>query len=249
MINLKDRIIWVFPIIAFLLGWELISRIGIFPTYLFPPFSTVLITLYFLTINGILPNNLISSLFRVIVGFTFGACSGILVGVLMGVNSKLDLAFSPIFSLLMPIPALGWAPLFMLWIGINELLPIALVFMCSFFPVLYNTITGIRSVETEYLEASQTLGASKTQILTTILLPLSLQNIITGLRLEAGMAWRVIIAAEMVAIPTGIGALMIRSESLLRVDVIIVCLIVLSIMCLISEKIFVIIERRTEFWK
>lgn len=249
MINLKDRIIWVFPIIAFLLGWELISRIGIVPTYLFPPFSTVLITLYFLTINGILPNNLISSLFRVIIGFTFGACTGILVGVLMGVNSKLDLAFSPIFSLLMPIPALGWAPLFMLWIGINELLPIALVFMCSFFPVLYNTITGIRSVETEYLEASQTLGASKMQILTTILLPLSFQNIITGLRLEAGMAWRVIIAAEMVAIPTGIGALMMRSESLLRVDVIMVCLIVLSIMCLISEKIFVIIERRTEFWK
>jgi NitT/TauT family transport system permease protein len=87
------------------------------------------------------------------------------------------------------------------------------------------------------------------QILTTILLPLSFQNIITGLRLEAGMAWRVIIAAEMVAIPTGIGSLMIRSESLLRVDVIMVCLIVLSIMCLISERIFVILEERTESWK
>ncbi|MCW4043292.1 MAG: ABC transporter permease [Candidatus Bathyarchaeota archaeon] len=249
MINLKEKIIWVFPIIAFLLGWELISRIGMFPTYLFPPFSTVLLTLYFLTIEGILLNNLASSLFRVIIGFTFGACSGILVGILMGVNSKLDQAFSPIFSLLMPIPALGWVPLFMLWIGINELLPIALVFMCSFFPVLYNTITGIRSVETEYLEASRTLGASKMQVLTTILLPLSFQNIITGLRLEAGMAWRVIIAAEMVAIPSGIGALMMRAESLLRVDVILVCLIVLSIMCLISENIFVKLEERTKYWK
>jgi NitT/TauT family transport system permease protein len=249
LINLKDKFIWIFPILAFILGWEFISRVGIFPSYLFPPFSTVLLTLYFLTVDGILPNNLVSSLFRVIIGFTFGACSGILVGILMGLNSKLELAFSPVFSLLMPIPALGWIPLFMLWIGINELLPIMLVFMCSFFPVLYNTITGIRSVETEYLEASRTLGASKMQILTTILLPLSFQNIITGLRLEAGMAWRVIIAAEMVAIPTGIGALMIRSESLLRVDVIMVCLIVLSIMCLISERIFVILEERTESWK
>jgi NitT/TauT family transport system permease protein len=121
--------------------------------------------------------------------------------------------------------------------------------MCSFFPVLYNTITGIRNVETDYLEASRTLGASKMQILTTILLPLSLQNILTGLRLEAGMAWRVIIAAEMIAIPTGIGALMMRSESLLRVDVIMVCLIVLSIMCLISERVFVKLEERTNYWK
>ena len=119
-----------------------------------------------------------------------------------------------------------------------------------FFPVLYNTITGIRSVDSEVINAARTLGASDWNVLTTILLPLAVPNIFTGLRLEAGMAWRVVIAAEMVAIPTGIGALLISSESLLRVDVIIVCLMVLSVMCLAFERVFQYIETRlTKEWR
>jgi len=130
------------------------------------------------------------------------------------------------------------------------MLPIVLIFLCSFFPVLYNTITGIRSVDSEVINAARTLGASDWKVLTTILLPLAVPNIFTGLRLEAGMAWRVVIAAEMVAIPTGIGALLIRSESLLRVDVIIVCLMVLSVMCLAFERVFQYIETRlTKEWR
>jgi NitT/TauT family transport system permease protein len=77
-----------------------------------------------------------------------------------------------------------------------------------------------------------------------VVMPLALPNIFTGLRLEAGMAWRVIIAAEMVAIPTGIGALMMRAESLIRIDIIIVCLIVLAVMCLIFERFFQYLEAR-----
>jgi NitT/TauT family transport system permease protein len=132
----------------------------------------------------------------------------------------------------------------MLWIGINEALPITIIFICSFFPVLYNTITGIKNVDKDYIKVSRTLGASDFKILTTVVIPLAVPNIFTGLRLEAGMAWRTVIAAEMVAIPTGIGALMIKAESLIRVDIIIVCLIVLSIMCLIFEKFFAFLENR-----
>jgi ABC-type proline/glycine betaine transport system permease subunit len=88
------------------------------------------------------------------------------------------------------------------------------------------------------------------EILTTVILPLAVPNIFTGLRLEAGMAWRVVIAAEMVAIPTGIGALMIRSESLLRMDVIIVCLMVLSVMCLAFKRFFQLMEKRLTYrWR
>jgi len=81
---------------------------------------------------------------------------------------------------------LGWAPLLVIWIGIGEMLPIVLIFLCSFFPVLYNTITGIRSVDSDVIEAARTIGASDRKILTTILLPLAVPNIFTGLRLEAG---------------------------------------------------------------
>jgi NitT/TauT family transport system permease protein len=137
----------------------------------------------------------------------------------------------------------------MLWIGVGESLPITIIFICSFFPILYNTVTGIRSVSSEIVSVARTLGASKRQILTTILLPLALSNIFTGLRLEAGMTWRVIIAAEMVAVPTGLGALLISSESLLRVDIIMVCLIVLSLMCLLFEKTLLFLERKITRWK
>jgi NitT/TauT family transport system permease protein len=161
----------------------------------------------------------------------------------MGWRSVINRALNPIISLLYPIPALGWLPLLMLWIGINEMLPITIIFICSFFPVVYNTATGIRNVDGRYVQAAETLGASNMRILFKVIIPLALPNIFTGLRLEAGMSWRVLIAAEMVAIPTGIGALLMQAESLVRVDIIMVCLIVLSVMCLLFERVFVIMER------
>jgi len=187
---------------------------------------------------------------RVVAGFSAGSVAGITIGTIMGWKEAVNKVLNPIVSLIYPIPALGWLPLLMLWLGINELLPIAIVFICSFFPVLYNTVTGIRNVNKDYIRVARTLGASDMRILTTVVLPLALPNIFTGLRLEAGMAWRVIIAAEMVAIPTGIGALLIRAESLVRIDIIIVCLIILSLMCLLFEKFFVYLEMKlTGQWR
>jgi len=241
----------VIPILLFLSLWEVVVRLGLVPgRFFFPPFSSVLEEFYSLVVEGPLPRDFLSSLFRVLVGFSAGSLAGLLMGVLMGWKEVADRWVSPIISLLYPIPALGWLPLLMLWIGVNELLPIAVIFICSFFPVLYNTLTGIRGVDTEVIKAARVLGASRWRTLTRVVIPLALPNIFTGLRLEAGMAWRVIIAAEMVAIPTGIGALMMRAESLMRVDVIIVCLGVLSLVCFTFERIFLYLERRLTYrWR
>jgi NitT/TauT family transport system permease protein len=241
----------ILPIIAFLAIWELVARLDILPGHFFlPPFSTVVVEFYYLSASGVLGENFLSSLVRVLIGFCAGSIAGIVVGTIMGWRSAVDKALNPIISLFYPIPTLGWIPLLMLWIGINEMLPITLIFICSFFPVLYNTATGIRNVDSDYIKAARTLGASDGKILATIVMPLALPNIFTGLRLEAGMAWRVIIAAEMVAIPTGIGALLMKAESLIRIDIIIVCLIVLAVMCLTFEKFFEYLEDRlTHKWR
>jgi NitT/TauT family transport system permease protein len=239
---------WIFPIIVFVLIWEIAARAEFFPGYLFPSFSQVIATTYTLTVSGVLTKNVIFSLARVLTGFIAGAVAGISVGILMGLNEASNKALNPIFSLLMPIPALGWLPLFMLWIGISDLLPISLIFMCSFFPVLYNTMRGVKSVDRDYINVARTLGASRYTVLRTVILPLALPNIFTGLRLEAGMAWRVTVPAEMIAIPTGIGALLTRSEALLQVDVIMTCLITLSFMCLLFERFFIHLERRFNTW-
>jgi NitT/TauT family transport system permease protein len=149
----------------------------------------------------------------------------------------------------MPIPALGWLPLLILWIGINEALPILLVFICSFFPVLYNTVSGMRSVDKGYVEIARSLGASPRKAFFDVVIPLALNNIFTGLRLEAGMAWRTIVAAEMIAIPVGIGALMITSQYLIRVDIIMLCLVILALMTLTSEKLLMLIEDKIIKWR
>ncbi len=241
----------ILPIAIFLALWEGAARLNLLPGHLFlPPFSVVMKEFYHLIASGVLVENFLSSLVRVVIGFCAGSIVGLIIGTLMGSREVLNKTFSPIISLFYPIPALGWLPLLMLWIGVNEMLPIAIIFICSFFPVLYNTITGIREVDKELIHTARTLGASDRTILIRVVLPLALPNIFTGLQLEAGMAWRVVIAAEMVAIPTGIGALMMRAESLIRVDIIIVCLIVLSMMCLLFERSFAYLGHRlTSKWK
>ncbi len=245
----KTKIFEFFPLIFLIIIWEIVGRIGFISKGLFPPFSEVLIIAFSFIKNGILIENFLKSFIRVLIGFFLGSLLGIFTGIIMGWNKYIERSLSPIISILYPIPALGWLPILMLWIGINELLPITIIFICSFFPICYNTICGIRSVDKNYIRVARTLGASKIRILRTIVFPLALPNIFTGLRLEAGMAWRVIIAAEMVAIPTGIGALMMKAESLIRMDIIILCLLILSIMTFLFEKFFVYLESKTTKWK
>jgi NitT/TauT family transport system permease protein len=248
----SDRPGWgVLPVIASLVVWELAARFGPNPGFAFlPPFSTVAREFYDLLASGVLLQNFKSSLIRVLIGFSAGSVCGLAVGTLMGWKQVINQTLSPLISLLYPIPALGWLPLLMLWLGINEALPIGVIFICSFFPICYNTATGIRSVDGSYLHAASVLGASDLRILMTVLLPMAVPTIFTGLRLEAGMAWRVLIAAEMVAIPTGIGALLMRAESLIRIDIIIVCLMVLALMCFSFERFFTWLEGRlTDPWR
>lgn len=241
-ISRKD-LLFLLPVFIFLLLWEVSGRIA--QTPLFPPLSKVITEFWFLLGNGILLKNLGASLARVLVGYTLGCLAGLFVGVLMGLNRVVERSLSPLIGILFPIPTLGWLPLLMLWIGINEALPVTLIFICAFFPVAYNTLTGIKGVREEYIKAARTLKASSWFILWHVIIPMALPNIFTGLRLEAGMVWRTVIAAEMFAISTGIGSLLINAETLIRVDVIMVCLMVLSIMCTSFERIFLWLEHKT----
>lgn len=236
----------VIPVLFVIAVWEMTARFHLIPGGIFfPPFSSVVMELKQMLFGGLLLPNFMSSLGRVAAGFVGGSAAGIFVGVCMGWSRRLHRWCHPLVSLLYPIPALGWLPVLMLWIGVNEMLPIAIIFICSFFPILYNTITGIRQVPSELIDAARMLGASDRTVLRQVVIPLALPNIFTGLKLEAGMAWKVVIAAEMVAIPTGIGALMMRAENLIRVDIILVCLMLLSVMSLLFEKFFCFLEEKT----
>ncbi|MCL6560484.1 MAG: ABC transporter permease [Firmicutes bacterium] len=242
------NLLFLLPIGSFLIIWEIMGHVANTP--LFPPLSRVVIEFWVLLQSGVLAASLAASMARVVAGFVLGSAAGLFAGVLMGLYPVVYRSLSPLVTILFPIPSLGWLPLLMLWIGINEALPVTLIFICAFFPVAYNTVTGIREVKEEYIKIARTLGASPRYILWHIIIPMALPAIFTGLRLEAGMVWRTVIAAEMFAIPTGIGALLINAETLIRVDVILVCLMVLSLMCLLFDRFFLWLENKiTGAWR
>lgn len=238
--------VWkVLPVLLFVLLWELVARCGMFTSAkLFPAFSTVLAEVYVLFKNGLMAKSLLSTLGRVLIGLFTGSVLGILVGTVMGWRLSVNRSLEPVISILYPIPALGWLPLLMIWIGINEMLPVAIISIGSFFPVCYSTAAAIRNVDQEIIKAAHILGASDKRILLEVVLPIAAPHVFAGLKLSSGMAWRTVIAAEMVAIPTGIGALLMKAESLVRVDIILSCLIVLSLMCLSFERVFAFMEKR-----
>lgn len=190
------------------------------------------------------------SLLRVFAGILLGLALAIPVGLLMGWVEKFEKLFSPIISLLFPIPGIAWLPLLIVWIGLRQGLPILLISIVVFFPILLNIATGVKSVDRENILAARTLGSSELRILVTIIIPLSLPIILTGIRIEVGLAWRVLVAAEMIAIPTGIGALMSKSESLLQIKAVMVCLGLLSIIGLIMDLSLRYVERKvTAKWR
>jgi NitT/TauT family transport system permease protein len=247
VIDLKWSVI---SILSFFLLWEIIARSQFLPSILFPPPSEVLAAGYDLLRSGILLKSVGDSLLRVFAGILLGLALAIPMGLLMGRLEIFDKIFGPIISLLFPIPGIAWLPLLVVWVGLPPSLPILLISIVVFFPVLLNIATGVKSVDKENILAARTLGSSELRILLSVIVPLSLPFILTGIRIEVALAWRVLVAAEMIAIPTGIGALMSKSESLLQIKAVMVCLGLLSLIGLFMDLSLRYFEQKlTAHWR
>jgi ABC-type nitrate/sulfonate/bicarbonate transport system permease component len=215
-------------IVAFFALWEAASRLGVAPAYLFPPFSETLRSFVGLAMTGQLGLHYSITLLRVLIGLGMGSSVGILVGLAISYSELARRALYPIVALLYAVPAVAWIPLFIIWIGLNEALPIAVIFLCIFAPMVYTTFTGIRSLSPSILRVAQTLGARGPKALFSVLLPQALPSILAGLKVEAGMAWRTCFVVEMVAASSGLGLLAMIAQSVFRVDVILAIILILS---------------------
>ncbi|MHA1212960.1 MAG: ABC transporter permease, partial [Candidatus Heimdallarchaeota archaeon] len=137
------------------------------------------------------------SFLRVLIGFGIGTLSGILMGILMGLSKWLHRLFNPIFSLMISIPTLAWVPILLIILGLTPKTIIVTIALSCFFPIVYSTTNGIRSIDKKLIWAAQIMGANRFEIFMDVFLPGSLVSLISGLRLAIGYSWRAVVGAEI----------------------------------------------------
>ena len=252
-INLKDIALKVVLPIGIVIAWEILAiylnkpvilpRVEDVITVLTHPFQGILGT-------GSLIDNTIVSIKRVLSGFLLSSVIAIPLGIFMGYFRTINNLCDTLIELLRPIPPLAWVPLSLAWFGLGEMSMIFIIFIGAFFPILLNTISGVKGVPTPLIEAALTLGAKSRDILIKVVIPASSPSIITGLRVGAGIAWMCVVAAEMLpSSNAGLGYLIMYAYSLSRMDVVIACMIIIGLIGLILDRGLRYIEDKYFVWR
>jgi len=187
------------------------------------------------------------SLSREIVAFIW-ALSAIPLAIAMGWSKTINDQVDPLIEVLRPVPPLAWIPLSILWFGIGDIQNQFIIFLGMFFPILLNTIAGVKNIEPNIIRAARCLGASEARILRRIVLRAALPQIITGIRVGLGVGWMALVAAELVGANSGLGFLINDARTLLRTDVVIVGMITIGFVGLIIDRTIRITGRRMMPW-
>lgn len=244
---------FILPFLIVICLWELAADTGLVNPRLFSSPSLIAQKFYrLITPEPILLNSLYMSFYRLILGYALGVLIGISFGILMGVSKFLHRVFSPILGLLISVPTLAWVPLLLVTLGPGEETVVIAIFLGSFFPIVYNTLNGIRSVSKHHVRASQIMGADKATVFFEVLLPGSLVSTITGLRLAIGYSWRALVGAEMLAagISAGVGQMIYAARAFNDVEAMFAGLVIIAIGGLLLDRLLMDpIERKTvEKW-
>ncbi|MGQ2908099.1 MAG: ABC transporter permease [Aliihoeflea sp.] len=234
------------PFVPLIAAWGFIAWLEIFPPVFLPGPVEVVERAWTLLYKGILTDYLADSLSRLAVGAAVGMCIAIPLGVLIGLSRRAHDFAWPILLFFQAIGDIAWLPILLVWFGFGLTTMTFVIVYTVLFPVVLNTVLGIRSVKPELRRAAQSLGASKHRILLEVTLPGALPNIITGLRNGLGYGWRALIAAEIIVGTSGIGFLMFDARRAGSVEEIVVGMIVLGILWYIVDSWFLApIERAT----
>jgi len=241
----------------FLAVWHVASSTGLFgrieaeySLLLLPLPKTVLQAIVETARDGSLWGNVSVSIVRVTVGFLLAVLIGIPLGLGMATSRICNNFAEPFVRVFSPIPGIAWVPLAILWFGLGDKAAIFIITIGSIFPIVINTVQGVRDVDGHLVDAARMMGAGNIQILRRVFLPSLIPYLVTGFRVGLGFAWRVVIAAEMVGVPKGIGYMLNVGRSTGRTDITIVTMVTLGVLMLIVEElIFAPLENRTRFWK
>lgn len=213
-------------IIAPLMIWEVLARSGRISSLFFPAPSVILLTSIELITSGKLSIHLGITLWRVFIGFFLGGISGLMLGLAMGWSRSLRIIVDPLIAAAHPVPKIAILPLIMILFGIGESSKIVVIAVTTFFPMLINTVAGVRQINPIHFEVAENYGASLNKIFTRVIMPGSLPLVLTGARLALNMALLVAIAVELVSAQEGLGAMIWLAWQTLRTEELYVSLFV-----------------------
>ncbi|HVI91371.1 MAG TPA: ABC transporter permease [Dongiaceae bacterium] len=237
-----------FPLILFI-TWQASSLYGWLPDQILPAPSLVWQTLQERIADGSLWDDASISLLRVLRGFTLGATAGLALGGLMAASRKLHDYLNPLFLAVSQVPTLGWVPLLILLVGIDEGLKNILVALSVFIPVTLGTYQGIRDVPHGYREVGQVLTFGRAQMLRIIILPAAVPAIFTGLREGLSNGWQTLVAVELLASTEGLGYQMSYGRQLFQLELVIATMLVIGLIGFVFDFLLGRIENHLQRWK
>jgi len=219
----------VFAVVTAVAAWEAYARSGAGNSHLLPAPSVVGATLWTGLFEGQLLMDTFASVRRVLIGFAVAAFLGVSLGILCGIYDWLGDALRPLIGLLRSIPPIAWIPIALLWFGYGDPPAYFLVGLGAFFPIFTNTALGLSQVERGAVEVALCHGARKSLLLRRVIIPQALPAIYTGIRTGLGVAWMVVITAELVGAQSGLGYMIQVSRAQLQADKVVAGMVLIGI--------------------
>lgn len=208
----------IISFIIFLLLWQCVIWIGHYQPILLPGPLLVAKSIWQFIISGEIFTHLGISLFRFFIGFIIAIIIGVPVGFLLGRSNTLFYAIEPLLQLIRPISPIAWSPFVVLWFGIGSLPAMAIIFIAAFFPIVFNTIKGIRNVEPQYLKIASNLNVTGWQLYKHILFPGAFKHIMGGIHMAVGTSWIFLVSGEMIGAQSGLGFLIVDARNMLNLE-------------------------------
>jgi taurine transport system permease protein len=241
---------FVLPLLALLVIWHLVVRAFDVSPRIFPAIGPVLKAGLDATLDGTLIRHIGASLGRIALGTLIGIVIAVPLGIAMGTNRAVSIFFTPLLRFFSVLAGIAWIPIATLWFGYGFGAITFVIFNAVFFVVAYNTLLGVTGISMPLRHAAASLGATRWQLLTEVLLPGALPNIVTGIRTGLGFAWRGLIAAEMIATDVGLGYMLFVARDFYRTEVIVLGMIIIGVLWLLIDRLLLApLERATiERW-
>lgn len=187
--------------------------------------------------HGLLMKYIVASLFRVTWGFFLAVIVAVPLGLAIGWYRRAEMAFNPILQILRPISPLAWIPIAILWFGVGDLAAIFLIFVGCFLPLLLTVINAVAGVPAVYINAGRNFGLGPVQLMQRILFPAIVPRLMTGLRITLGVAWLVVVAAEMIAVNSGLGFLIVDARNAgNRYDLVLAGMVMIGVVGLLLDS-------------